>query len=115
MGEVFVSGDVLSLSLQDVLVTGEMGEDPRIQSYGWRLCKIDTQMEMGSNEEKFIQVLRKFPSLSTNLFIQMGITVMQVLFLYLVPLVVLSLFNVKLTRFLKMNANQMSKHGSSQR
>ncbi|GMT35904.1 hypothetical protein PFISCL1PPCAC_27200 [Pristionchus fissidentatus] len=85
---------------KDVLVTSQSGGDPYLHSYGWRLCKINTQMEEGSNEEKFIQL---------------GITVMQVLFLYLVPLVVLSLFNVKLTRFLKMNATQMSKHGSSQR
>ncbi|GMR61224.1 hypothetical protein PMAYCL1PPCAC_31419 [Pristionchus mayeri] len=81
---------------KDVLVTGPEGGVSR-QSYGWRLCKIDTHMEEGSHEEKFIQL---------------GITIVQVLFLYLVPLVVLSLFNVKLTRFLKMNANQMSKHGT---
>lgn len=61
-GGLRLERDVLRrLSLQDVLVTGETEEDARIQSYGWRLCKIDTQMEMGSNEEKFIQVLRKLP------------------------------------------------------
>ncbi|VDM74331.1 unnamed protein product [Strongylus vulgaris] len=86
--------------VKDVNVLDEKG-GIKLRSYGWRQCRLapsrSTTLEMSTQE------------------IQLLMSVLQVVSLYIVPLFVLSIFNVKLTRFLKTNANQMAKNRSESR
>ncbi|KHJ95503.1 7 transmembrane receptor [Oesophagostomum dentatum] len=86
--------------VKDVNVLDEKG-GVKLRSYGWRQCRLapsrSTTLEMSTQE------------------IQLLMSVLQVVSLYIVPLFVLSIFNVKLTRFLKTNANQMAKNRSESR
>ncbi|KAK6760496.1 hypothetical protein RB195_021820 [Necator americanus] len=86
--------------VKDVNVLDEKG-GVKLRSYGWRQCRLapsrSTTLEMSTQE------------------IQLLMSVLQVVSLYIVPLFVLSIFNVKLTRFLKTNANQMAKNRAESR
>ncbi|EYC20065.1 hypothetical protein Y032_0023g849 [Ancylostoma ceylanicum] len=86
--------------VKDVNVLDERG-GVKLRSYGWRQCRLapsrPTTLEMSTQE------------------IQLLMSVLQVVSLYIVPLFVLSIFNVKLTRFLKTNANQMARNRSESR
>ncbi|CAJ0609267.1 unnamed protein product [Cylicocyclus nassatus] len=86
--------------VKDVNVLDEKG-GIKLRSYGWRQCRLapsrSTTLEMSTQE------------------IQLLMSLLQVVSLYIVPLFVLSIFNVKLTRFLKTNANQMAKNRSESR
>ncbi|KJH40534.1 7 transmembrane receptor [Dictyocaulus viviparus] len=81
--------------IKDVNVYDEKGV-PKLRSYGWRQCRLipsqSTTLKMSTQE------------------IQLLMSVLQVVSLYVVPIFVLSIFNMKLTRFLKMNANQMARN-----
>ncbi|KAE9413498.1 hypothetical protein Angca_006916, partial [Angiostrongylus cantonensis] len=89
--------------VKDVNVYDERGVlMPR--SYGWRQCRLappqSTTVVMSTQE---IQASCDF-----SLF-YFCMSVLQVFSLYIVPLLVLSIFNMKLTRFLKTNANRMAR------
>ncbi|KAJ1363713.1 hypothetical protein KIN20_023634 [Parelaphostrongylus tenuis] len=80
---------------QDVNVYDESGV-LKLRSYGWRQCRLappqSTTLMMSTEE------------------VQLLTSVLQVFSLYIVPLLVLSIFNMKLTRFLKTNANRMARN-----
>ncbi|KAK0397575.1 hypothetical protein QR680_002177 [Steinernema hermaphroditum] len=70
----------------------------RLSSYGWRQCGLTSGRS--ANDEIGAQIH----------MIQLVVSLLQVAFLYLVPTIVLAIFNVKLTRFLKVNARQMNRN-----
>uniref|UniRef100_A0A8R1HZ18 G_PROTEIN_RECEP_F1_2 domain-containing protein n=1 Tax=Caenorhabditis japonica TaxID=281687 RepID=A0A8R1HZ18_CAEJA len=80
--------------MREIRVVDPNGQEV-VRSYGWRQCRL---VSAGRG-----------PDISTQT-IQLLMSILQVVFLYIVPLFVLSIFNVKLTRFLKTNANKMSKN-----
>ncbi|KAL3112754.1 hypothetical protein niasHT_019728 [Heterodera trifolii] len=87
-----------------------------LRSYGWRQCRLST----GQFEEGKAQIEMASPANTQNSssliavddrMVQLGMAAMQAAMLYAVPLVVLLIFNMKLTRFLKMNTKQL-KHNT---
>ncbi|CAI5453958.1 unnamed protein product [Caenorhabditis angaria] len=80
--------------MKEIKVFDPNGEE-LTRSYGWRQCRL------AATRSSFLDI--------NTQSIQLMMSILQVVFLYVVPLFVLSIFNVKLTRFLKTNANKMSK------
>ncbi|KAE9553873.1 hypothetical protein FO519_002914 [Halicephalobus sp. NKZ332] len=87
---------------KDVWVFDEVSNTTLVQSYGWRQCRLEVSQGPASDglPDNSEQETRT---------IQLAMSLLQVLFLYVIPLVVLSIFNMKLTRFLKINAKQVSR------
>uniref|UniRef100_A0A914I7Y1 G-protein coupled receptors family 1 profile domain-containing protein n=1 Tax=Globodera rostochiensis TaxID=31243 RepID=A0A914I7Y1_GLORO len=85
-----------------------------LQSYGWSQCRLST----GEDEQGKEEMEMSSPNAHNSFWlivvdermVQLGMAAMQAVMLYAVPLVVLSIFNMKLTRFLKMNAKQLKQN-----
>ncbi|KAF7635885.1 G_PROTEIN_RECEP_F1_2 domain-containing protein [Meloidogyne graminicola] len=69
-----------------------------LRSYGWRQCRLSTTNDNDKGNETFID----------ERMVQLGMSLMQALMLYAVPLIVLLIFNLKLTRFLEKNSKNMN-------
>ncbi|VDM58697.1 unnamed protein product [Angiostrongylus costaricensis] len=109
--------------VKDVNVFDERGVlMPR--SYGWRQCRLappqSTTVVMSGQLNNFLWVnvrtvvdkltLDVDKDFTKNSVFQLLTSVLQVFSLYIVPLLLLSIFNMKLTRFLKTNANRMARN-----
>uniref|UniRef100_A0A914V575 G-protein coupled receptors family 1 profile domain-containing protein n=1 Tax=Plectus sambesii TaxID=2011161 RepID=A0A914V575_9BILA len=90
---LWVFKDVQTTSAGDVTMT-------ELKSYGWRQCKL----VMGQDKEEGDNDSGKEQAVS------LAVSILQVVFLYVVPIIVLSIFNVKLTRFLQENSRQVNVH-----
>uniref|UniRef100_F1L5G0 G-protein coupled receptor n=1 Tax=Ascaris suum TaxID=6253 RepID=F1L5G0_ASCSU len=78
------------------------GNATKLSSYGWRQCRLAPTQRKGM-EDPNEAAKRESDAQKVQLFM----SVMQALFLYVVPLIVLLIFNAKLTRFLQENSRQM--------
>uniref|UniRef100_A0AC34Q1T9 G-protein coupled receptors family 1 profile domain-containing protein n=1 Tax=Panagrolaimus sp. JU765 TaxID=591449 RepID=A0AC34Q1T9_9BILA len=83
---------------KDVWVFDEGTNTTMIQSYGWRQCRLESSNNHVEESDE-----------SETRTIQLAMSLLQVMFLYIVPLIVLSIFNMKLTHFLKMNAKHVNR------
>ncbi|CAD5215820.1 unnamed protein product [Bursaphelenchus okinawaensis] len=90
---------------KDVMVYDSEKNTTQLRSYGWRQCRLSPGGATAEDDQ-----LSTMNADAQARMIQLVMSLMQVLFLYVVPLIVLSIFNVKLTRFLKTNAKHMSKN-----
>jgi neuropeptide Y receptor len=93
----------------DVIVYDSERNETRMRSYGWRQCRLSPGVKSDDDRSEVANVE------SHTRTIQLAMSLMQVFFLYLVPLVVLSIFNVKLSRFLKLNAKHINRSKSGPR
>ncbi|CAD5221781.1 unnamed protein product [Bursaphelenchus xylophilus] len=89
---------------KDVMVYDSERNTTQLRSYGWRQCRLSPGGSAADDD------LNSIDADAQARMIQLVMSLMQVLFLYVVPLVVLSIFNVKLTRFLKTNAKHMNRN-----
>uniref|UniRef100_A0A915A4T3 G-protein coupled receptors family 1 profile domain-containing protein n=1 Tax=Parascaris univalens TaxID=6257 RepID=A0A915A4T3_PARUN len=78
------------------------GNATKLSSYGWRQCRLAPTQRKGM-EDPNEAAKRESDAQKIQLFM----SVMQALFLYVVPLIVLLIFNAKLTRFLQENSRKM--------
>ncbi|KAH7732127.1 Protein NPR-8 b, partial [Aphelenchoides avenae] len=92
---------------KDVIVYDADRNETRMRSYGWRQCRLSPGVRSDPNDASDVD--------SHARMIQLVVSLMQVLFLYVVPLLVLSIFNVKLTRFLRTNAKHLNRSKSTPR
>ncbi|KAL7075324.1 hypothetical protein ACQ4LE_005733 [Meloidogyne hapla] len=75
-----------------------------LRSYGWRQCRLTTTND-AVGHGTFIHYDE---GIVNERMVQLGMSLMQALMLYAVPLVVLLIFNLKLTRFLEKNSKNMN-------
>ncbi|MFH4979110.1 hypothetical protein AB6A40_005819 [Gnathostoma spinigerum] len=80
---------------KDVIVSNK-NNGTELASFGWVQCRIVTSMNADERSSGTDDGLG-----SQGKAIQLFVSMMQVLFIYIIPLVVLSIFNIKLNRFLK--------------
>nr|CAD2203491.1 unnamed protein product [Meloidogyne enterolobii] len=76
-----------------------------LKSYGWRQCRLTTTSDTVGGHGTFIHYDE---GIVNERMVQLGMSLMQALMLYAVPLVVLLIFNLKLTRFLEKNSKNMN-------
>ncbi|VDM24143.1 unnamed protein product [Toxocara canis] len=86
------------------------GNATKLSSYGWRQCRLAPTQRKGIEDP--VEAAKRENDAHK---VQLLMSVMQALFLYVVPLVVLSIFNAKLTRFLHENARQLDRSLSDHR
>ncbi|CAK5037718.1 unnamed protein product [Meloidogyne enterolobii] len=95
---------------KDVYVLKEENSKPEgnstlveLKSYGWRQCRLTTTSDTVGGHGTFIHYDEGIVNER-----MLGMSLMQALMLYAVPLVVLLIFNLKLTRFLEKNSKNMN-------